>query len=445
MSHTRTPVLLTTQSLIALSLLLKESTTNTFQTLSHSLLWEKSGFPHLVPEAPGTDADAMTGYPMPTRSYNAGFTAKWDATQAKAETTHLAFLLAYGMGLVTPTVPYAGVYLYDCQQQSGLTLPTASVGMRYSAEDGGPGAALFGGFAVNGFSLDLLGKEYVGCSGNLIGTGRIARDIMEELVTAHDNVTSLALASNGIKGSTAGLRLTNLHALMSNYGCTDPAMYGSDCAVSAVSDAEPGVITLTSLGGAGVNTSYRATYRSKTKDDLGNALTWTTFPAMSQLAWFTRGNVTLMVDGEWSGSAYVGGRSLGCDVTGLNLSWNNNAAPKFCPGGAGQGDYADEIRVTGNKELKLSMSRELTDMIFQFTSAKSRYTSLYYKVQQKDAIASSYYPYLEVIIPKLGMPDNPIADSNGLLMETPGMIGFSHATYGGPIIRLQCAIPTVMA
>lgn len=432
MSHTRTPNNQDSYSLIAQSLLLRESAINTAQTMDRSIIWE-GDLPQLIARNPADDSNQRTGTMLGTKLTRAGHTVAWSPSQPQARPQHIAWLMGYGLGSVTTTAPDTGVYLHALSPQSGNNLPTSTVMARHGGGTEAISIERYAGCAVDQFTLATSG-DYLSIQGSVLGTGYCDSDVEREIVAGLDNATSLTLAAKGILGSTAGERLTNLHAVLCSYQQVTNR-YVTDVTVSAASAAEPAVLTITSVGGAGASVDYLVIYRTKT------GVSWTTFPATVSEDPYRVGNATIKIGGDWNGTTYVGGKTYGCDVRALSISWANNATVQFCM--SGSGDYGDRI-YRGRPTLALTMDRELWDWVHQVYARRSENLSLYAKWTQATAITGSYYPYCEVIIPEFGIESHATSEADGLIVESLNCKGL-NGSYAGLLVNLQDTIATVAA
>jgi len=392
------------------------------------MLWSVDSLPGLVPHEPADNAGEATGFLLPTRVDRGGHTMAWQASTDRAQPQHVGFVLAYGLGQVSTSGPVDSLYTHTITPRDALELVPFTLAVRKGGPSGGTINERFASACVNSFTISLSGS-YLQVSADVIGTGYRDTDLVEEVVSALDNATSLTLAANSVYGASAQDRLDSVHQVQSSFNDAND-YYSTPVNVTAVSSATPAVLTIDSLGGAGSNTNYRILYRK-------GGVSWVSFPARVDTSPFRVGQVVMKVNGDWDGSNYNRGFTLGCDVRSISLTWNNNAAPRFCMSGAG--DYADMIQA-GDAELTLSMERELWDWWFQQVGYNSpRSTSLYLKIVSQETVGSSSNPSLEIILPKIGIIGEPIEAADGRLVTRLDIRGLSHATYPGIVAILKDA------
>lgn len=431
--HTRNFLPIARYSALAVSLGSRQTAATTAQTLDTSMLWAVSGMPDMVPYEPSDNSNEMTGEMLATKVDRAGHTAEWNLSKDKAEPQHIGLLIANALGSISTTNPSGTAYLHVITPDADtLQLPYFTAAARYGANIF---RRQFVGMAVNSFTLDIA-PPYVGISGNVLGLGYQNTDRVREVLAGLDNATTLTLAANGITGATAQTRLDNLHQILSTYDAVGD-LYVHEVTCSAVSDASPAALTITSPGGAGATISYEIWYVTDT------GVAWTTFPAVNDdQNPFAMGNVTVEINGEWDGSAYNGGYELGCEVEGISWTWNNNARVRHCL--TGSGSWADQIQ-RGAPQSSLSMSRVMVDSIMDEIGMNSRITSMCIKVQQDTAITGAYYPYFELVFPRVAVVTNPKTERDGMIGEDVEFAVLSDATYGPVIATIQSTDATLSA
>ena len=223
--------------LIAVSANLKEAALNTEQELDTSLLVAKTDLPALEPRTED-NKDELTGKEEPDTVYNLGSLSNMTMNFEKAQAQHFALGLSYGLGVSTPSAEGDG-YKHLITPTPEMFPPSLTLAARH-------GKTIFkrrlASLHVDQLSASFAKDAWAKLVLTLKGTGKYTDNIIKETVEEAANADELTLAANAVHGADAAERLDNVHsirALIPNTGAYREVVF------SAVSDAEPAVVTIT--------------------------------------------------------------------------------------------------------------------------------------------------------------------------------------------------------
>jgi hypothetical protein len=233
-----------------------------------------------------------------------GGTAEGAINFEKMQPQHLAFLAAYGMGNCSTEAAGTG-YLHtltpiNTSLDARRDLPTFT-GVQQLG--GSIFKRLFASLAVDSFTLSFASDDWVKARGQLKGTGKTQLNIVSEQISGMGNAASIALAANGVEGSTAAARLDSIHQV--RFKATAGGGW-VDVFATAVSAATPAEITINPpTAGADAGT-FEVLYvpTESASLDSGSATADPTFDYANQLSTLTDTAAT-MVEGEHVGRYVV--------------------------------------------------------------------------------------------------------------------------------------------
>ena len=289
------------------------------------------------------------------------------------------------------------------------------------------GASLFVDQVTSTFAKD----QWVKVKSEVKGTGKFTDSVTKELVTAAYNVTSLTLAALGVHGSSAAERLDNVQRIRVLVPTTGEY---SEVAYSAVSAATPAVITITAPGGVATPTTYEILYTP-------TEAAWCSFPARVIESPLRVTDLTLKIGGKWSGSAFLGGRTLSQEVNSFEHTLNNNMAVEFRIGGTG--NYANYALRKGRQQT-IKLDREMRDYILQRHMIDTEYFGVYAKATGAE-YETGYSYYVEMIFPRCAVLNAPITVGDKVVAEAGDLAVLEDDTYGSAIVNVQNKIATIAA
>lgn len=409
-------------NIIAVSAYARETAINTARTLDLSLL-ASVGDIISIDARRESNKDEMTGKEEADTIYNLGQTAALSLNFPKAQPQHFAFLYAYALGVITSTAAGTG-YLktitpFINDLDSARSLPSFTAGQRVGKTIS---KELFYSMFVNGVNATFAKDDFVKLTGEIVGTGKYDKSIVQESVAAAENATSLTLAANGVAGATAADRLDSVHQVKVDLGTGS----WTEVAFSAVSAATPGVITITAPGGTATVRTYKILYAP-------TELAWMTFPARVSETPLRVSELVFTHGGKYNGTAVLGGRNMGAEINSIEHRLSNNGKVEFVPGGGGA--YASQYFRDG-REQTLSLDREFRNYIIRnYMDTNETFAA---SILAEGAEFSSGQKYgVEIIFPKLGVLKAPVSANGKRLAEKGDMTVLEDDTYGSVIVKVK--------
>mgnify|MGYP005836282901 CR=1 FL=1 len=414
-----------THNLAAMSAHAREIALNVEQALDLSILVGVGDVINLEPRLI-VNSDEATGTEEPTAVYDQGRRAGGAWNFKRAQPHQLAAMLAYALGQCSssdvPGSTGGRKHVFtplDGYVDAGRGLPSFTAAQRYGK------TVLKRRFAscfVDSLTINCPKDDFIQATATLKATGKVTSNLVEESVTALDNVTQLTLAANAVQGATAQERLDAVQQVVAEY----PAASGvwAPVTVTAVSDATPAVLTITSLGGAGASTTYKVFYADK--EPGGD---WRAFPARVSEPPLKVSELAVVVGGKWDGSTITGGRQLTSEIKSLSWTLNNNVEVESTPGGGA--DYANRA-LRGQRTQKLTLGREFWDAVWQELRLTAAATfSVYMKAEGALLNAGEAARYtLGMCWPLCCLTASPISADGARLAETPEIQVLQDATHG---------------
>jgi len=420
-----------THNLIAVSANLKETALNTPQTLDSSLLVGLSDVINLDPRRE-TDASELNGHEEASSIYDNGATSSTTFNFPKAQTQHFGFVCAYALGTVSTATVGAG-YTHTITPiandlDSSRSNPSFAAAQRWGLT---VAKRLFSSMFVDSFTATFTKDDWIKLAAQIKGTGKYSDSVLEETITALDNVTSLTLAANAVAGSTAAARLDSIHQIRAETA----AGVWEEVEFSAVSSATPAVLTITSTGGAGASISYKVLY-------VPTEAAWATFPSRITESALRISDLQVTLGGKWSGSAFEGGKALTAEINSLEWNFQNSLAIEFTPG-TGYSGYASRAFREGRGQT-VKLDREFRNFILQQAIASNETFGLRILCNGAEFADGENYK-VEIIFPKLGVLKAPISVSGKRLAEAGDLQVLEDSTYGSVIVKVTNQVATYAA
>lgn len=409
-------------NLFAVSANARETAVNTEQTLDTTLLIGQGDMPNVEPRRE-SNADELTGKEEPDTIYDLGSTGSMTVNFPKAQPQHFAFLLAYALGS-TATAAAGDGYQHTITPIAGdldlsRSLPTFTSAFRFGD------AVLkrrFASMAVDQFTGRFSADSWVQCVGQLKSTGKAGVNLVEEEITAADDVTTLTLATAAVHGSTAAERLASVHQVRVELA----SGVWTEVAFSAVSSATPAAITITAPGATSTDKTYKVLYAP-------TEAAWCTFPSRVTETPLRVAEMTLKLGGAWNGTAFAGGRTLTSELRSLEWTLNNSLAVEFVPG-AGEA-YAGRIFRDGRTQT-LKLDREMREYVLQNLMARNETFGVY--ILCEGAVYDDPHKYqVEIIFPKVGVLKAPVSVNGKRLAEAGDLQVLEDDAYGSVIVKIK--------
>ncbi len=422
-----------TDNVIAVSANHKESAVNTEQTLDTSLLWNIGVMINTEPRRESNENEA-TGHEEPDAVYDLGKTVKVTLESDKAQPQHFAFLGAYGLGAITTAALGSGYKHTETPISGDLDAdrsnPSFTGAQRWGKTDTSIMKRRFASMFIDSFKATFTADEWVKISGEVLGTGKVTTNVTEESISAAENATQLTLAANGVQGSDAAARLSNVQRVRVEL----VTGIWTEVAYSAVSAATPAVITITAPGVPATSRTYKVLYHP-------TAAAWETFPARVTESPLRISQMSLNVGGSWTGSAFSGGRALTSELNSIEWEFKNNMAVKYVPG-AGDAYAGRCLRKARSQKIKLN--REFREYIMQQHIDDNDTFGLHIKLT--GALYDATYHYqVEIIFPKLALLAAPLSEKDKMNTEEGDLQVLEDATYGSVIMIVQNLVDTYAA
>jgi len=411
-----------THDLIAVSANTKETAINTEQTLDTTMLCALGDIINMEHRRESNENEA-TGKEEPDAVYDLGALTNASFNFEKAQPQHFAFLLAYALG--SPSVAAAGSgHVHTIVPITGdldgqRSLPSFTAAQRYGNN---VLRRQFASMFVDSISASFAKDAWCKITGTIKGTGKVTTNVVEEVVAAAGNVTSLTLAALGVEGADAPTRLQNVQRIRVELATG----VWTEVAYTAVSGATPAVITIVAPAVPATVVNFRILY-------IPTESGWMTFPARVNETPLRVSEMTLKVGGAWSGSAFVGGRSLQAEMKSIDWSFNNNLAVEFVPGGGGA--YASRA-MRGGRTQKITLNREFREFILQQHLVANDTLGIY--ILAEGAIYDTPHKYqVEIIFPKVAVLSAPISADGKRLGEAGDLQVLEDDTYGSVIVKIK--------
>lgn len=406
-------------NLLAVSANAKETALNTEQTLDTSLLVAKGNIISLVPRRED-NRDELTGKEEPDTVYDLGALSEATLDFEKAQPQHFAFGYAYGLGSVVAGAAWGTGYKHVITPTADMFLPCFTAGQRF-------GQTImkrrFASMHVDQLSATFPRDAWAKLGLTIKGTGKNATNMVKETVTAAFNATTLALAANAVHGSSAALRLDNVHNIRVLVPATGE---WKDVTYSAVSDATPAVITMSAPGGAATATTYEVLYTP-------TEAAWCTFPARVTEPPLRVTDLVVAIGGKWNGTTFLEGHTMGDEIESIEHVVSNSMAVEFRVGGTGS--YANYAIRKGRIQT-LKLNRQFRDYLLQQKMTDNEYLGVKMRATGAEFETGKAY-YVEVIFPRCNVLKADISVGDKVLAEAGDLIVLQDDTYGS--VRVEIA------
>jgi len=409
-------------NMIAVSAYTMETDINTAQTLDLSLLAAVGDIVTLDPRREN-NADEATGKEEADTIYDLGQTATLSLSFPKAQPQHFAVLYAYALGVSASTSAGTG-YLKTITPLTGELDQSRSLPSFTAAQRLGKTISKerFYSMFVNQVTATFARDDWCKATAEVVGTGKTDKSVVEETITAAENVTTLTLAANGVAGATAQERVDAIHQIRVELA----SGVWTEVDFSAVSSATPAAITITAPGVGTDSRPYKVLYAP-------TEVSWMTFPARVSETPLRVSELTLTLGGKYDGSAFQGGRELGPEINSVEHRLANNGNVEFVPGGGGA--YASQYFRDGRKQT-LSLDREFRDMIVRNYMDTNEYFGASILAEGAEFDTGHKYS-VEIIFPRLGVLKASLSANGKRLGEKGDLEVLEDDTYGSVIVKVK--------
>lgn len=415
---------LATHNLLAVSAQQQETAINTEQELDTVLLADLNSVLNYQ-AVKAANREELTGKEEPDRLHYFGGKVGGTLTFSRAQPQYFAFLLAYGLGTVE-TAPLGNTgFRHTIRPRYGevdaaRSNPSFTAAMRLGSQ---VLKRRFTSCFIDQVRVEFPKDGWAKISAAVKGTGKVDDNTCMETVAAAYNAASLTLAANGVAGDSAAERLSNVQAVQ----VVNPTSQAWDeVSYSAVSDAIPGVITISPPRTEATPTSYRIYY-------LPGESGWTDFPDRVEEPPLKVSRVEVTLGGRWDGNNLAGGSPLAAELRGITWTLKNYLTPESTPG-AGTG-YANRAFRYG-REQTLKFDRDFRD--FLMTQHLKDNDSLAVRLK---AAGPEFEPGLsyqvELIFPRVAVLDAPVRLNQRRLGEEVQFTVLEDDDFGSVIAYVQ--------
>lgn len=406
-----------------------ETAINTPQTLDLGMLLPKGDIWQPEPRSE-TNEDEATGLSGADRIYRRGQTGKMGLNFEKLRPSEAAMILAYGLGKCVSTAAGTGYLHTITEQTEDVELGVRSLPTFTSCQNLGRTVSLqrILSNAVASGGMTFKRDEWVTAKAELVSTGAVDSAYATETVTAMDNATSLTLSA-AVEGADAQSRLNNVQSVMGLYNGAWRKLEPT-----AVSGATPAVVTIPSLGGTGVATTYEVVYAATYP-------AWAASAPIPEESALQVSNMCLWVGGKWTGTEFAGGFPLSARLDTFDWIFNNDLKAEFtaCAGG----EYAGRM-IKGMLKQEIKVSADMYDILMEEWRKGNRYFGIWVLCEGMEYDTGHKYT-VELVFPRVGILDNTVKDNSGRLMVDSNIAVLADATYGQIVAHVKNMWPQYAA
>ena len=351
------------------------------------------------------NSDALTGHVEADTIYNLGALTKFSVSFTRAEAQHFAWLYAYALGLCTDS-DWGSGYKHVITPQNPGVPPFFTGAFRYGQTIV---KGRFSDLLVSSVTSTFAKDKWLALKADITGSGLFASTVIEELITADWNATSLTLAANGVQGADAPARLANVQRIRVQNPTT---LEWDEVIPTAVSGVVPAVITIPATGSAATSTTFLVLY-----DPVEPA--WATFPERLVESPLRVSNTVMMLGGMWDpvGLNYLGGYTLADEIESIEHTITNTDQIEMRIGGTGlYANYA--LRVDRKQTLKLT--RQMRDYMLQNYIGIGEGNTQTFAVRLTatgDSFATGQNYYVDMVFPVVGVLSSPISIADKVVAE----------------------------
>lgn len=415
---------LATHNLLAVSAQQGEAAINTAQTLDTTLLVDLDNVLNYQPTRQTNQGEA-TGKEEPERIYDLGGLVKGTLDFSRAQPQHFAFLLGYALGGVSTTTAGSSGYRHTITPRAG-NLDAARSNPSFTAAQR-LGQQVMKQRIISCF-VDRVRVQFpkdgwAKISGAIKGTGKMDVNTATEIVEAAYNTTTLTLASNGVAGSTAEERLSNVQAIKVKNPVTGA---WEDVTYTGVSGDTPAMITITAPGGSSDSTAYQIYY-------IPTESGWMDFPERISEPPLRSTQLQVNLGGKWTGSTIQGGHLLAAELRDLSWTLNNHLIPESTPGSGVL--YANRAYRQGRSQ-KLEFDRDFRDFVMKQHLADNDTLVVHLKAEGPE-YEPGYCYSVEMVFPKVGIISTPTQVTDRRLTEKIDFAVLEDDELGSVVVYVQ--------
>ncbi len=418
-----------THNLTAISATTAETAINTFAPVDLALLSDIGDVININPRRED-NRDEANGKEEPDTIYDNGYTAETTRTHNKAQPQHFAYLFGFGLGVVESKADGTGYMHTITPLPRGLDQERELPSMTMLARFGDSVLKRrFASMFVDEVTASFAADDWVKITGKLQGTGKHEDNIKSVMFSAAGDATSITLpagtggASAAAHGATDKERLDSIHRIQVELS---PGVW-TDIAATAVSDADPAVITIDPAPGATSDTvQWKVLYVPAESGDFA-------FPPRVVESNLRVAEMHFTFGGSWNGTEFVGGRKMCSELQSIECGLANNSKISFVP--CGGGSYAS-MHERGGRAQTVKVNRRFRDFIFQQHIKDNDSFGLYIRAEGAEFAPGERYQ-VEIIYPRVGLLTSPISVSDKKLAEAGDFIVLESGEYPTTIVRVK--------
>lgn len=411
-----------THNIVAVSANKSETELNIFQDLDTTLLVSLSDILSIDPRRE-SNANELTGKEEADTIYDNGQLSAGSFNFDKAQPQHFAILAAFGLGEVTTTAAGGG-YLHTITPIDGDIDLVRSNPSFTAAQRLGKTVLQrrLASYFVDGFTFTFQEDSWCKVAGSLKGTGKFENNVERETVNAAKNATTLALAANGVDGTTAQERLDSIHQVRVEMA---PGEW-HEVNVTDASAATPAQLTIEAPDAATDLVDYQILYAP-------TAPAWCSYPSRVVESPLRVAQMTARIGGKYDGTSIKGGRDISADIKVVEWSMNNNMQIKFAPGAGGA--FASKAFRDGRTQT-LKLDRDFRDAILQQGMEDNDHFAIHIFAEGAEYEAGHNYQ-VEIILPRVGIKTASPSVDGKLLAENTEFIVLQDDTHGSAIVKIK--------
>ena len=201
-----------------------------------------------------------------------------------------------------------------------------------------------------------------------------------------------------------------------------------------MSEAVPGVISITPPGAGASLTTYRVYY-------LPTESGWTEFPARLEEPPLKVSQVEVTLGGRWDGSTFAGGSLLAAELRGVTWTVKNYLTPENTPG-AGAG-YANRAFRYG-REQSLTFDRDFRDFLVAQHLKDNDTLAVHLKAAGPEFEAGLNY-LVEIVFPRVAVLSAPVKVNQRRLGEEVQFAVLEDDDFGSVIAYVQNQVSSYAA
>lgn len=423
---------LATHNLLAVSAQRQEPAINSEQELDTTLLADLNTVLNYQ-AVKFANREELTGKEEPDRLHDFGGKVGGTFSFSRAQPQHFAFLLAYGLGAVETAALGSTGFRHAIRPRYGevdaaRSNPSFTAAMRLGRQ---VLKRRFTSCFIDQVRVDFPKDGWAKINAAVKGTGKAGDNTcLEELAAAY-NASSLTLAAQGVAGDAAVERLSNVQAVQ----VLNPVTQAWDeVAYNAVSEAAPGVITISPPGGSAAAATYRVYYLPRESG-------WTDFPARVEEPPLKVNQVEVTLGGRWNGSTFAGGSRLAAELRSITWTVKNYLTPENTPG-AGSG-FANRAFRYG-REQTLKFDRDFRDFLIAQHLKDNDTLAIYLKAAGPEFEPGLHYQ-VELVFPRVAVLAAPVGVNQRRLGEEVQFAVLEDDDYGSVIAYVQNRVSSYAA